>query len=442
MRKQRVTPLGLLSYGVWLLLIDGALLPQFQLWVFHRILITSYVLKLSAFVLVFVGAFRAKSFRIPKKFIFLYSIFLSYLLIELFLYSSFTSSHLTLAYWIFGYDLYYFGIILMPVVFNLKNVFSERAVVVLTLLISIPLIVIGILQYIYNQPLVPTSSPSGTFQIPSYIFFGQIRVFSLFGSGLSFGSFMVFVMVLSLSQLGNIRNIWGKITITGILSASTFEIYTTFTRNDYVEALAVLICWVLLKKSRKKSWLIPLPVLFGLVGIYLLYFYQGTGSGASHISSTLSLMIRRQEWAYWGSQWWGKSIFTFLFGTGYIQSNNFVSLRDITIDNSFLAVGLQIGLCGLLLWFGLMWKMWTFALDAAFKNKTALSLSIAAFISTWMLTNMFNLSTEQYTLVFVLLAITGLHEKPNSYASVASLKEPLDRGSSTVKVNSRPGEVM
>jgi hypothetical protein len=174
-------------------------------------------------------------------------------------------------------------------------------------------------------------------------------------------------------------------------------------------------------RSARPGWLALLPLLFWFMGYMVAIGGPGLvrmmGVGQDSFLSTDSLGIRHSAWTTYSELWLGQDWLTSLLGTGIIQSGEMNTEGYVLIDNLFIAMGLQIGLVGLLVWLGLQWQMWRYMLKTALVSRDPLAIGLTGVWATWPLSCMFNSATAFYTLLFILLicteaATTGLASMP------------------------------
>jgi len=70
-------------------------------------------------------------------------------------------------------------------------------------------------------------------------------------------------------------------------------------------------------------------------------------------------------------RWLLREDISLLFGTGLAQMES-EEIETLVVDNSFLAVGMQLGFVGLALWFWLMQSLWHDMLETAWETRSTL----------------------------------------------------------------------
>jgi hypothetical protein len=308
-------------------------------------------------------------------------------------------------YVIFSYNVYYFGILLLPLFFYLGQI-DESLMARTIVVFFVPLSLIGIAQNLTGAVLLPTESPNGYLKVMSWSFYGSIRGFSLFTSGLNFGQFIAFVgsfgLAFCLARTGKAKG--GFLVLLLALTAG----YCTLTRTAQLEiACAMLTVWLLYRRPRYRKLISILPILYGILGVFVAFvlpFWIGSFSAANLLSSE-NLFLRYMGWARYGWFWVGDDFSTFLFGTGLVQNDRFSASADVLVDNTFLAVGLHTGAIGLLFWFAITWCIWKYMLDLCQKSLSPLRAAATASWSVWLVASMFSINVF-YLLPFLVLLFT------------------------------------
>lgn len=403
----------------FLLLIDG-LLPQAQIFLFSGIvLIKSVALKailaLCLAVCLLVHLFKTGKITRISKIIIPYSLFLLYLAIHLLL---FKNSY-PLDYLLFSYNAYYFFLVMFPFAAFLS--LNMRLFNKLLLYMSIPLLAIGLLQFFLNEPLLPLSSADDYFQVGSWEYYeGKIRSFSLFSSGLNYGQFLSLIGAFAACNISRRRAV-GRIAALMMLLAVSFAVYTTLTRNIYIQYLFTVLTAFLLarettpgiqRRVRASGFITVLPFLYAALSVILVFavqFYVLVYLRNPVLMSEETLNTRLMAWIYYFPFWIQNGPFQFLFGAGLFQGRDeFIILDKVVIDNNILSVGLHIGLIGLALWAFLMWRIWKWMLGVAMRQSNDMMvLAIVSLWATWLSSGLFNVTLSLYPmLAMVLLALS------------------------------------
>ncbi len=309
-------------------------------------------------------------------------------------------------YLLFSYNAYYFAILLIPLFFCFRSTLSESTITTTLLLFFVPLTALGLAQYFTNSPIVPTDSPNGYLQVMSWDFIGSIRAFALFSSPAMFGHFLALMAGLGLAfclgEKGSARK-GIAITVLALLGG-----FSTLTRATEFEIAGVLMTVWMLYRSRHPKLLSALPLIYGVFGILLAFVVPLLGTLQSDdVLSDASLIERYIGWARYGGLWIGNGLATFLLGAGLAQNDRFRPGAGVVVDNSFIGVGVHIGLFGVVLWIAITWVIWMYMLREAKKISSPLRAAAAGAYSVRLFTSIFGINLFS-PLPFVLLLQTGL----------------------------------
>ncbi len=318
---------------------------------------------------------------------------------------------------------FYFFLMTIPLAFALQGTIESRQIQRVLMLLFVPLAALGLIQHFDADPILPTAAINGTFQIFAWWFQGDIRAFSLFNSGWSFGHFCVFVGTLAIWRYlfsEGVAPSWTALIYLGVAALCT---YCALTRTVYLVGLGSLFATIWLERARRTGrfggayWLPPLFALGGFMvarGIKDVMRWMGLGNEG--IFNSGSLDIRQEAWNTWADVWLGQGLSNALFCAAVTQkdSGQFYGESTVLIDNVFIAIGVQIGLVGVLIWMGFMWVLWTFMLREAQQRNEPLIWAIAAVWSTWPLSLMFGSGGNYYLLLLMLALLTRMRLGGNS----------------------------
>lgn len=395
---------------VLLSMITGAL-PQLQIFLLKgKIVIPSIAVKLFIVLVLYLSILSTCRLSIIKtkirtSFLILSCVlFLFYLIFEMF---NFGNRELSISYMFYSYNAYYFFILVIPLVFLLENSISHETISKYITIIAIPLAILGIVQFATNSTILPTSSSDGSFKILSYQFKNNIRAFSLFDAGLNFGHFLCIVLSLVVAK---IKFKSSKLLINLLLFILlSIAVYSTMTRNIYIEYSSIIFAIIFLSMFIKKKFISLLPLFFYLVGTVInnIVPYITSKYVDNSIFDINSYLIRQMNWVSIKDAWLNNGIVSALFGTGLVQNDKINVVQSIIIDNSFIAVGLHIGIIGIILWLFIMWTCWMYCLKITRENFNYFNLAITVFFSTWLITGIFNLNLAIYPIIFILFVIAN-----------------------------------
>jgi hypothetical protein len=256
--------------------------------------------------------------------------------------------------------------------------------------------VIAVMQYVTQDPILPTQSADQSWVVASDIFVtGDQRAFGLFASGLGLGLFCSFIGGLGASYCRTFRE-----TIRfglPLILASAFATFATQTRIAIITYPCSIISVFLLSRPRWKSFAQWLPLLWGGVGILIVLQTTvfGFGSAGASMQSNQSMQIRIAEWAACFGEYTSATFVEQLFGMGMAPGSGVdqatlpTKHMPFPIDNAGIITLLYIGAVGLLFLLSYLWGCWKYILRQADESKSPLPLAIAAFWSTALLSGMF-----------------------------------------------------
>lgn len=313
----------------------------------------------------------------------------------------------------------YFLSLLLPLATALEGSFKPQRMEVLLMIVALPLAGIGLDQYLKNDPVLPTVANGNTWQVYAWKLEEQVRAFSLFNSGWSFGHFMIFVGLIALYRSVQRRQHW--LLALAYLGISAFCVYICRTRTAYLVGgaaivNATLMLWVPPRHRERLLALLPMFWLFVAYmvasGIKSVLHFLGIG-GDGGVLNSASLDARHESWAQYAEVWfhdWANA----LFGAAVTQkdSGQMFGESTVLIDNAFIAIGAQIGLVGLLLWMFMFWRTWRFLLAETLRREDALSLAIASVWAAWPFSLMFNASSVYYCLLALLAVLSRSPQLP------------------------------
>jgi hypothetical protein len=409
----------LILFIVWSV---DALLLQAEMALWHSTPLPNMAVKAIVILLMMVAGLTqivsGRAQRVPQRILSLWFAFIFLLLIETPVFV--LGLGYPTDYVLFSYNAYYFGILLLPLFFYFRETLSESLIIRTLLVFFVPSTLLGIAQHFSGNPLLPTDSPNEYLQVMSWNFFGSIRAFSLFAAPSYFGHFLALIGGLGLA-LCLARNRSAKkgfaITVLVLLGG-----YSTFTRATQLEiALVMLTVWMLYRHGHQRL-LSVLPLIYGVFGLFVAFVAPLlVGSFSSDdLFSTWSIAWRYESWALYGAYWLGKNLTTFLFGAGIAQNGRFSTSEGVIVDNSFIGVGVHIGVVGLVLWFMINWAVWKYMLGELKRSLSPVRAAAAGACSVWLFTSVFNI-TLFYPLPFLLFLLTNLRYRKGENLSRSPL---------------------
>ncbi|WP_141432404.1 hypothetical protein [Bacillus sp. 03113] len=383
-------------------LINGAF-PQLQIALFGDVVIPTVSVKIIMFGFLFFSLFFSFQYKNKTKIILIWWIFLLYLFLN---FIRLLSIGYSVSEILIGYNGYYALIFFMPMFFFLEKSISINKISSVLLFLAVPVSVLGIFQYVLKEPLLATSSPNGSFYVSSFKYImddsgslQSFRAFSLFDSGLSFGFFLCICLSVVFSKFLIEKGHKFFYFIVIILFATAT--YMTLTRNIYICFLLTILSVMLInKKSKVVKYL---PFIHLAIGYAIYYFAPKiTMLFSSSLVDNRTLLIRQANWISVKNVWF-KDVWTFLFGSGVYQNGN--SSYNLILDNNYLALGMHIGLVGLLFWFFIMMSIWNYCLKIVRASHNSFNMGITSFLSTFLVTGIYNINIQIYLLVFACMII-------------------------------------
>jgi hypothetical protein len=250
---------------------------------------------------------------------------------------------------------YFFLLLMVGVASVVPLKIKSRHILAAFVVITFACVALSAAQYLANLPIVATESTDHAFRVDSYEFFGKTRAFSLFGSGLQAGMFYCFMGGVATSFcLRRGRGNFGLL----LLPLCAFGCYATYTRLVMVGfLLTVIAVFAMSRKGLARfSPLLPLLSLGFAVLLVAQGFRTAAGAGRNDLANSSSLDQRvadRPETA-----------------------------APVPVDNAYLLILLNTGVCGLVFLGVAYWRFWTFLHDRATSRTDSLFNGITAMFAT------------------------------------------------------------
>lgn len=320
-----------------------------------------------------------------------------------------------------GYNTYYFALLFMGTGLIVRGVLPERPLTWTILLLSLPLVSLGILQHVLVDTLLAVRSEDEVFSVTATRFFGEIRAYSLFRSVNNFGHYMALVTGLATAYWLRAPRRLRWLLMIGFLSVG---VYSTLKRAVFLQ-VAITIATVGLGAylSRRNGGRLPtslvirlLPVVFAVIAALIIVAGPSPAPSDTVLSQT-SLLSRFAGWRIGLEHWLGAGGLETLFGTGRVQNRLLSSGIDVAVDNIYLAVGSHLGLVGGLVWLALMWSLWVLSVRSCEERATPLALATMGVWASWMARGIFSNSMDYYGM-FLLLALWTMQPPVREYPSL------------------------
>jgi len=401
-----------------LLQIFDAIIPQFQILIFHgHMIVPTTIFRIPLLVLL-IACSLVYGIQLPRMLLLPYILFMLYLAFDFLYLLVFKGYSKNPVYGLATYNNYYSIFLFLPFAFSLLDTVSERSFYKILWIMTAPAILLGLFQFILNKPIVPTESIDKHFEEQSVFFYNNhIRAFSLFSSGLLFGTFCVFLFSLATSMFlmskGKSRTMSGLVSVMALVGA-----IISLTRSNVVHAFLVLISVLVLfygKKYRITQMALPFillaisicmlivaPVLHQELTIAEKFFFHSNGQiGLLNYTSNDSMQIRYDHWKELSRQYI-KSPKDLFFGSGLVQSNHSPFKTDLVVDNSYLATTLNTGILGLCFMMVILIRIWLYFYNRAMNSPNGFDTGIAAFFATWSFYGLVNNAWFDFGLIALL----------------------------------------
>lgn len=311
---------------------------------------------------------------------------------------------------------YYFYIYMFFLVLVAGVQLREPTATIITVIGCEVLGALAIAQWYLNDPIVDLDVLRGELEISfnEIYFYGHVRGFSMFSSGLASGLFcnLGFAICFSkfvFSRFGTWTNVfWGISTIFFIAVA-----YVTLTRVVYMQAI-IIAFFVLVNKyfpSMRRHYYFY-PVFSFFCGIFLAvvvpYFFQSDDG----VASGESLQIRLGTWVKYLSDMYYSSANDILFGKQGVQAAVSFPAQSIIFDNTFIAIFYQLGLIGLMLWLIIFACLSRYAYEMVEDLKwSPYAIGIFSYFNTWLFIGVFNTRPGAGCLALSLLCVVWRNRK-------------------------------
>ncbi len=193
--------------------------------------------------------------------------------------------------------------------------FRQRDVMRWGAVVFVASILISVLQFATDTTVLPSRSLDGTFAISSPLFYGHIRAFSLFTSGLQAGLFYCIPAALGAALLlMRQKPLLGAL----LLSLGMFGSYATLTRLAMLGLAASVLSTIILLNSRLTRIAHILPLIWGIAAVLTIAMSSqyAKGSGRAGISSAESMDDRMVDWRFYEEKYVSSDLMQLLFGDG------------------------------------------------------------------------------------------------------------------------------
>ena len=418
---------GIIALFLVLIQIFDAVIPQLQILILHGHMIVPTTLLRIPLLILLIACSLVYGIQLPRMLLMPYILFMMYLALDFLYLLVFKGYGKNPVYGLATYNNYYSIFLFLPFAFSLYGTISEKSFYKVLGVTTVPIILLGLFQFILNKPILPTESIDKHFEEQAIFFYNnRIRAFSLFSSGLLFGTFCVFLFALTTSMFlmskGISRRIAAFVSLIALVGA-----IISLTRSNVVHAFLVLLSVLVLYYGKKyRLTQMALPFILLTISICMLTLapivhksitivekslpHLNGQTGLSNYTSNDSLLIRYENWKDLVSKHIKRPI-DFIFGSGLVQSNHSPFKSDLVIDNSYLATILNTGILGLCFMMIILIRIWLYFYNRAMHSSDAFDMGIAAFFATWPFYGLIN----NAWFVFGLIALLGVLVVPEGF---------------------------
>lgn len=309
-------------------------------------------------------------------------------------------------------------LLFLPLAFTCVKFLDGFELERLLLLLAFPLCLLGLAQTAYDETLVLTDTADGNLLVQSWFFYGHIRSYSLFASGLDFSFFLALVAGVAVAGLMRGRTPHQLFCLL-VLVLALVSTYTTFTRLAYIFVAQTVFfsAFFSLKKTHSRLMWALYPVANLAVSLAAVVVVPLLLSGG--VVRNDSLVDRLGYWQQAMETATSQGAGVFLLGTGVTQGG---SNAGYIVDNMFLNFLVQIGALGTLAVVLLMFSLWMSLRPEGGRPLGGYAIAVAGFWSTWMFCNFFNTVHTVYLLALLpVLVQRGLSfERDKVVAEVAA----------------------
>ena len=247
-------------------------------------------------------------------------------------------------------------------------------------LLFVACLAVSTLQFITKTTVLPPSSADGVFNVDALDFYGGVRAFSLFTSGLEAGIFYCFIGAIAAHMLWS-QSYLQKALAVVLMAASGFGCYSTLTRIAILGYVVCVLSATVIRIRPLASVVRWMPGIWLALALVLVVQATGyTGIGRADIGSTSSLNARLVDWDYYWQQYRSSAPLQVFFGSGMStysspdMPNRPETSALIPIDNGFLQVLLHGGIVGLALVIILYVNIWRLIRNKVVERPTHLNV--------------------------------------------------------------------
>lgn len=299
---------------------------------------------------------------------------------------------------------------------------DERRIYHLLLALAVPVALFGILQYVFNNPILQASyadmprselgeAGQAAVQLTELASTHQIRANSVFGSAIEFGHFAVLFAVLCFGLVLTHRKRWlnamGYALLTFVFVAA---VVSTNTRNMLLFlgccGIGCLLIWAGLGVRALIAAALGLVALFyaTIYGFVALApgFFSGLFDSVSLLQRARGVYVTVEQFIVNAD-----TLAHILFGFGYMQSVDFTFLPTTVFDNSALDVYLYAGVVGVVLYLALLLALFVFSVRQWQETRKLAWLAAASVLFGTPLFSTLNIDLDQPCFAFIFALVAG-----------------------------------
>lgn len=378
-----------LLFALIFFLVINAALPQLELLLFSgHVPIPSIALKLCIIILLIVYGMTHADRAINKASMLVLTLLFSLFAIETAL---LMGSNYPMTVIIFGYNTMYSLLIIALLMTNFHSTISSRRAGHVLLIISVPLVLLGIAQSLMNEPLVPFRSVGDYFKVLVWNYFGQVRSFSLFEAPAYYATFLIFFGGFVLGNALSRRRGKASLFYLFLFALVTFSEFMSLNRTAnfaYIFVMFTIISIYKMKYRKGKLILITgVSFVLSVVLTFVVPFIHKTLPFVFAFKDK-SMFERYAEWQYW-IHFLLRSPQNVLFGSGVFQNSLFDVTKGVIIDNMFLAVLLQLGVVGLAIVLYVIYMVWSVIVAKYLNVSSPMAIASIALLTVWPIFSMF-----------------------------------------------------
>lgn len=406
-QSQKVTLIGLMLLTLWLFyVVDGTwIYLQTKLIGQKSIPYTPFLF--FGFLVAFVVSIYQKKRVVLDDFniMMLCWLFATYLL-AVSIYSSNLNYQGIIVTWK-GYFLYYFILLVFPFLGFLSGHISNRFLIRALALITLGIAFLGIAQNfmhdLFDVGRVITKE-RGSWNLA---FAGELRATSLFAHGLDLGLYLSAISAILIADFFSPNRSINRLLTLAFYAVFAVACYASLTRAAYLAFVfsTIASCVAVLVSRQKisnKYWVL-LPILFLIISFFIISAKDILAMAYPDNSLLSSSSLRARQF---GNQYYLQNILhqgweTIFLGSGWYYGSNYWSL--VPIDNGFIAILLNAGVFGLLIWLMITYAIWLWMSKIAFYEKSPILIGIVSFFSVWLALSLYNSSSMFQQIIFLFL---------------------------------------